>query len=102
MSSAGHVWDAIKRMEYNRALKKMRHSRYNEMKKAVSKVDAKYHEFRDRSTLNEDQLRFLKKKIRDEIQKDKQKTFISSSLVTLAIVSLIYFIGQFLFNYFLN
>ena len=102
MSSAGHVWDAIKRMENNRALKKLRRSRYNEMKEAVSKVDAKYHEFKDRSKLNDQELKFLKDKIKKRIILQKQKTVLFSSLVSIIIIGLIFVLSRFLFHYFTN
>jgi hypothetical protein len=72
------------------------------MREAVSKINAKYHAFNDRSTLNDEQLKFLKKKIRKQIILQKQKTILTSLIVTAIIVAAILFIGQYAFNYFLG
>ena len=60
MSFAGHAYDAIKRIEYNRNLIKLHRARYQELKDAVSKIKGKYpHKFVDRSQLSNKELNNL-------------------------------------------
>ena len=100
---AGHALDAIKRLEYNRILKQMHRARYNELKKAVSKIKSKYpHKFTDRNQLPDNELKALKNKIKNQIIKGRQKSFILSLLFSTLVCVAIYFIAQFLFHYFYN
>ena len=61
---SGHALDAIKRLQFNRTLKLQHRNRYNKMKEAVSKINAQYHNFNDRSQLTKKELKFLKSKIK--------------------------------------
>lgn len=98
---AGHAFDAIKRIEYNRSLIQMHRARYNELKEAVSKIKSKYpHKFVDRNQLTDNELKVLKNKIKNQIIKERQKSFIISLFFTTLVCGAIYFIAQFLFHYF--
>ena len=54
---SGHALESFKRLKDNISLKKQHNSKYGKMKKSVSNIKAKYHEFNDRSTLNEEELK---------------------------------------------
>ena len=99
---AGHAFDAIKRLEYNRLLKQMHRVRYNELKEAVSKIKAKYHDFTDRNQLTPEELKIYKQKIKSKIKRERQKAYIISFFITVLIVGIIYFVSVFLYNYFLR
>jgi hypothetical protein len=100
MSSAGHVWDAIKRMEYNRNLLKLHRAKYNELKKATSHINAKYSKFKDKSTLSEKELNTYKQKIKSKIVRDRQKAFFISFAFTICTSILIVYAVKFLINLF--
>lgn len=99
---SGHALESARRLKENIKLIKYRHSRFNEMRKAVSKIHSKYHEFNDKSTLNDEQLKSLKKKIKKRIILQKQKTILTSLMVTTIIVAILFLIGQYAFNYFIG
>ncbi len=99
---SGHALDAIKRMQYARILKQMRRARYNEMKKAVSKIEAKYHVFKDRNTLTESELYQYKRKVKNKIIRERQKIFLRSLTITILISISIIYISKFLYNLFLD
>ena len=76
---AGHAFDAIKRLEYNRSLIQMHRARYNELKEAVSKIKSKHpHKFIDRNQLPDKELKALKKKIKNQIIIGRRKSIIFS------------------------
>jgi len=99
---SGHALEAIRRLQNNRLLKKEQRSKYEQMRTAVSKIESKYHPFTDRNTLNEKDLLKLKRKIRLQIIKQKQKTILVSSLLSIIIIGLIFVLSRFSFHYFTN
>jgi hypothetical protein len=99
MSSAGHVLDAIKRLENNRNLLKMHRARFSELKKAVSKTEAKYHVFKDRNTLTESELNQYKEKVRNKIINDRRKNIIFSLLLTLSVLIIIFIVFYKIYNF---
>lgn len=102
MSSAGHVFDAINRAKYNRAIKQMKRARYNELKEAVLKTKSKYHKFVDRNKLSDTELYQYKKKVRSKIKKDKQLIFLKSIIITAVIGLAIIYTTKFFYNLFIN
>lgn len=103
MSFGGHALDAIIRIRYNRNLIKMHRARYQELKDAVSKIKSKHpRKFVDRSQLSDKELNNLKKKIRNQIIKDRRKSFIISLVITVGVSAIIYIAAQSVFNYFSN
>ena len=102
MSFGGHALDAIKRIEYNRNLLKSHRAKYSDLKKAVTNINAKYHKFRDKSTLTERELIQYKRKIKSKLRRNRQKVFLISIFFTLVISLIIVFVSKFLFNYFLR
>lgn len=101
MGFGGHASDALKRIQLNRNLKQKHRNRYNEMKKAVAKIQAKYHTFHDRSELSPEQMLYLKYKMKKQIVKNRQKAAILSFSITALIVTASVFIIKFLYNYFI-
>jgi hypothetical protein len=99
---SGHALDAIKRIEYNRSLLKMHRARFSELKKAVSKIEAKYHVFKDRNTLTERELTQYKRKVKNKIIRERQKVFLRSLTITILISISIIYITKFLYNLFLD
>jgi len=99
---SGHALEAIRRLQDNRMLKQEQRSKYEQMRTAVSKVKSKYHNFTDKNNLSEKELLKLKRKIRIQIIKQKQKTILFSSLLSIIIIGLIFIISRFLFHYFIN
>lgn len=87
MSSAGHVMDAINRLNNNRKLKQERHSKYAKVKEAYQTVKVKYPEFIDKNKLSTSELKKLKTKIRLEIlQRERRAIKISISVAILIIL----------------
>jgi len=99
MSFGGHALDAIKRLENNRNLLKMHRARFSDLKKAVSKTEAKYHVFKDRNTLTESELNQYKEKVRNRIIKNRRKNFIFSLLMTLSVLIIIFLVFYKLYNF---
>jgi hypothetical protein len=99
---SGHALEAIRRLQNNRILKQEQRSKYEQMRTAVSKIKAKYHKFNDRNSLNEKELSTLKRKIKIQIIKQKQKKFIISSTISILIIAVIYFVSKYVYNYFLG
>ena len=98
---SGFAFDAIRNVQNNRALRKLHRARYNELKEVVDKIKAKHpHKFVDRSQLSEKELKKLKKKIKINIVKGRQKSIIISLLLTAIVCTSIYLIAHFLYNYF--
>lgn len=98
---SGFALDAIRNVQNNRALRKLHHARYNELKEVIDKIKAKHpHKFVDRSQLSEKELKKLKKKIRINIVKGRQKSIWLSLLLTSLACVTVYLIVQFLYNYF--
>ncbi len=97
---SGHALESIRRLEYNRNLLKLRRARYSDFKKAVSNINAKYHKFRDKSTLTERELTQYKRKVKSKIVRDRQKAFLISIILTIAVSILIVYLVKFLYNLF--
>jgi membrane protein insertase Oxa1/YidC/SpoIIIJ len=98
---SGFAFDAIRNVQNNRALRKLHRAGYNELKEVVDKIKAKHpHKFVDRSQLSEKELKKLKKKIKINIVKGRQKSILLSLLFTAIVGTAIYFIVVFLYNYF--
>jgi len=102
MSFAGHAFDAIKRVQYNRAIKQMHKSRYNKLKEAIRNTQTKYHDFRDKSQLTPEELIKYKKQIKASIVKERWIVIIKSLSATAIIAVLIIYISKFLYNLFIN
>lgn len=99
---SGFALDSVRRLSYNRLLKKYRHARYNEMRDAVNKIQTKYHHFQDKSTLTDKELNDYKRMIKNRIRSQKLRTILISSFITLFIILSTTFIIKYLYHYFIN
>lgn len=97
---SGHALQALVNARNNRILSQKHRTKYTKMKEAVSKIDSKYHDFKDRSSLSQEQMQVLKKKIKKEIVLQKQKTLFISATITAFIIIGSYFVIRFLYQYF--
>ncbi len=93
MSSAGHVMDAINRLNNNRKMKQERLAKFEKVKEAYQTVKVKYPKFTDKNKLNPTELKELKIKIRLEIlQQEKRAIIISLSVAIFIVLASIPFI----------
>lgn len=97
---SGHALESFRRLENNRNLLKLKRARYSDLKKAVANINAKYHKFRDRSTLSEKELNTYKQKIKSKIDRDRQKAFFISFVFTIFTSIIIVYAVKFLINLF--
>lgn len=97
---SGHALQSLNIAKNNRILGRRHRNRYNEMKKAVSKIKSKYHDFNDKSELTPEQMLYLKYKMKRQIVRNRQKAAVLSFSITVLIVTAIIFTVKLLYNYF--
>lgn len=97
---SGHALQSLTSLKNNRILSRKHRNKYNRMKKAVSKIKSKYHNFNDKSELTPEQMLYLKHKIKKQIIRNKQLAIVKSALITVLVAALIIYTTLFLYNYF--
>jgi hypothetical protein len=100
MSSGGHMADMVNRFNNNLKLKLEQHIKYEKVKEAYRKVNARYPDFIDRKKLSGEELEQLKKKIRIELIKDDKRIIALTIFISLIIISIILIYLNIRFNLF--
>ena len=97
MSFAGTVLDMINRIKYNESLKQSRNFRFEQVKGAYLKVKLKNDKLDlNKNKISDAELRKLKQKIRREIIKERRRSYIMATAITLVVVGIIILITVYL------
>lgn len=90
----GHAFDLNNIIKNNRSLKKGAHIKYEKVKAAYHKINARYPDFVDRKKLSESELQQLKRKIRVELIKDDKRIIMLTITISIFILcSVLFYLG---------
>lgn len=90
MSFAGHVFDMINRMKYNESLKQSRRERYGKLKeKFYNELHIRNNPIRE-IYKSKKEIESIKKKIRQDIRKEKINTSVKVALAIFLLIVVYY------------